>query len=378
METRTPFVSSSSVVPPQRSGIRRRSGGLTSNDGHSSSSAIYSPSFHLQRHLKPVPYFHEDDPYLPSSTEDVNVIHDSRRPSGLLAAVENAKASLPVSPTETRNIKALGSYDRPLPSLPPSLSPDTVAQENNIVHQPSPFASIPLTPRPDGPSRLDSYGSEASKASKRSVFSIFPRLPTPDFSALKIKPFHHSILAPLSLLRPQTPSISSNTSVSSPLSRVRTSSTESIVTARNAGYCSGSSIPAEACTGHKIQAESFQSGHTSQRSDTLYGDDSYSSFMAKAPLRFTRKFPSPVTAGIRKSLSDMDAFERLMALDLGDGLGVERIGRWTIYKWCLLLSVVTVNMKQTSTKTLATNNYDLGFWVCNGWFGLVHISLVWK
>ena len=370
MESRTPFMSS--AVPHQRNGIRRRSGGL--NDGHSSSSAIYSPSFHLQRHLKPVPYLHEDDLHLPSSIEDVSVT-DSRRPSGLLAAVENA-TSLPVFPTETRHIKTFGLYDRPLPSLP--LSPDTVAQENNVVYQPSRFASIPLTPRPDGPSRLDSYGSEVSKASQRSVFSIFPRLPTPDFSAFKLGPFHHSILAPLSLLRSQTPSISSNTSVSSPLSRVRTSSTESTVTARNAGHCSGSSIPAEVCTGHKIQAESFQSCHTSQISDTLYGDDSYSSFMAKAPLRFTHKFPSPVTGGIRKSLSDMDAFERLMALDLGDGLGVERIGRWTIYKWCLLLSVVTVNMNQTSTKTLATNNYDLGFWVCNGWFGLVHISLVWK
>ena len=63
----------------------------------------------------------------------------------------------------------------------------------------------------------------------------------------------------------------------------------------------------------------------------------------------------------------MDAFERLMALHLGDILEVERIRRWTIYKWCLLLSVLTVSMNQTSLKTLANKSYDLAMFLGMQW-----------
>jgi hypothetical protein len=359
METRAP--SGSSAVSYRHSGIRRRSGGQSPRleYGHTSGShAAHSPSFRHHRHLKPVPDL-PDDPHRSTSTDDpdvsaalVSIEHD---PSAAVKDATSASAypteSRILQPKHSETTRALDLYDHPLPPLP--LSPEAAGLEKNIVDQGAPFSSIPLTPRPGGLSRLDTHGSQTSKASssRRSVSSIFPRLPTPDFSASK--PLHKSILAPISFLRSRTPTLSlSNISNSSPLSHVRTSVTERTVTARSSGRFSRSSTLSEAHTRHTSRTGSFMSGRTSQRSETLYGDDPYPSFMAKAPLRFTRKFPSPVSVELRNSPPDMDVFERLLASDNGDGLGVERIGSWTGYKWCLLLSVLTVSMNQVMRNML--------------------------
>ena len=54
--------------------------------------------------------------------------------------------------------------------------------------------------------------------------------------------------------------------------------------------------------------------------------------------KFTRKFPRPRGLGTGAA----GAASAAALLEEGAGLGVERVGRWTAHKWCLVLSVCTV------------------------------------
>ena len=65
--------------------------------------------------------------------------------------------------------------------------------------------------------------------------------------------------------------------------------------------------------------------------------------------KFTRKFPRPRGlasaggTGTRKGTGGGDGTAAAMAMvEEGAGLGIERVGRWTAHKWCLLFSVCAV------------------------------------
>lgn len=355
--------SESSAIRGRRSEIRRRSGGPSAGfgDDHTSSSRpTSSPLARLYRHRKSVPDLLEDDPHRPASADDVSSVFVSRRPS-LSAAIEEATGvpghSIGMRILESRYSEDTRPLDlpesqseRPFPPLPHSA--DTVCGESKIIGQGTHFASIPLTPRPSRLPRLESHVSQESKASQRSAFSIFPRLPTPDFSVFNRQPLNQSLVAPFSFFRARTRSMSSNLTASSRLSRVQTSSTiDSSVKARGSGRFYASSSPSEQHARHPSRTGSLQSGRSSGRSDILYGDGSYSSSMVKLPLRFTHKFPSPVSMVFGKSTSETDACEGPLALSKWEELGFERIGKWSGYKWCLLLSVITVSNKSMSSNS---------------------------
>ena len=215
---------------------------------------------------------------------------------------------------------------------------EILAEADTSIDQDPTFTSISLTPRSDGPSRLDSHSSQISKMSQRSVFSLFPRLPTPDFSTFKLNPFHQS----LNLFRAPTPSTSTKVSLPAHPSISRTDTTDSTTTSRNSDLFSTYSKRSEGYEGHS-HTESYQSGSNNEKPGAFFDDEQHAFFMLTAPSRFTRKFPSCASIGLGMSLPNADAFEILVASENGDDTGVEKFGRWTVYKWCLILSVMTVS-----------------------------------
>ena len=58
--------------------------------------------------------------------------------------------------------------------------------------------------------------------------------------------------------------------------------------------------------------------------------------------KFTAKFPRPRAM---KGLSFSDA-PSASVLEDGHGLGIERVGTWTLHKWCLVLSMHAVGLRR--------------------------------
>jgi hypothetical protein len=353
MEPRYP--SSSSALPVRRNEIRRRSGGLSpkpEDDRTTSSSMAYSPSFRGARYLKPVPDPPEDDTRRSRSATLDSLNSFPAFPNlGLPVEMreECAPAILLIPPKGREGSRATYSglfhsseatklrAETPLPPLPEEAN----CQKGNEV----PFSSIPLTPRPES-SRCRSQDSQASKASQRSIFSLFPRLPTPDFTGIKRNPLHQSIVTPLNFLRAHTPSLVSTPPVLSRQSSVHATSIKNTGTTESSGSFKVASARSKTFRRHIPHADSFKSASWSETSSTLCDDELYSFFVATAPPRFTRKFPSPAsTSAFGRSLSKSDALETLVASESGNDLGFERVGSWTGYKWCLLFSVLTVSTR---------------------------------
>lgn len=352
MELRIP--SGSSALLNRNNEIRRRSGGLQppelENTHTSGSRSTSSPTSQPYRQLKSTPDLAQDNSHCLTTADDNNITFLSKKlptsiedSAGMLAPpIENNIFDSRQSKT-TRPLEGpVGRAERPLPPLPNLL--ETLGQEKNDTNdQGTYFASIPLTPRPNGPSHLESHASHISKASQRSVFSIFPRLPTPDFSVFKRKPPLKSVIAPLSFIRSRTSSISPDLSNSSRPSRFHAFSTESVGTARLSARPSNSSSKPGGDTRDPVRTESFRSTHSSETSDTLYDDEPHPSLLVGTPLRFTRKFPLPASIRYGRSLSDTHAFSRPGPFGGWISFGIGKVRRWTGHKWCLLLSVLTVS-----------------------------------
>ncbi|KAF8575686.1 hypothetical protein K439DRAFT_1664947 [Ramaria rubella] len=322
-------------IPSESSGIsirrndevRRRSGGPSSKSESEVQSGYLTSALKRSRFLKPFPDLPEDDPHRPRSSDDYNKSQISET-TGLKATVTRDTDAWAIRSEER------AMFERPTPRLElplPSLPTDPCIKNNPEIDLGQSFASIPLTPRPDGPFRFESHSSQ------RTGISLFPRLPTPDFSAFKLKHLPQSIISPFGVhaLTPPTESRLPSRSLS-----VLTLPTDHTIAVKGADHLSVSSIHSQSFT-KSTPTQSIQGRSDCESSETLCGEDQYPHFMTTVPSRFTHKFPPPASVGLRISLHP-DAFEMLIASEKGDDSGVEEIGRWTEYKWCLLLSVLTV------------------------------------
>jgi hypothetical protein len=191
------------------------------------------------------------------------------------------------------------------------------------------FIPIPLTPRPEPPSRAP---TEASMQSTYTRASQIPRLPTPDFgnpsearrttsTTSRVPSYFRSFfprgLSFVSLHIPPSSFLSrSSTPVSNRPQSLRSDSDESCRSAWST------------CT-----TESVDSGHSALIPSVGTTD------------KFTHKWPKPLPmrgleVGGGNGLSGIAAVATV--LEEGQGLGMNTVQRWTTFKWCLLFSVCTV------------------------------------
>ena len=280
MERRIPTLSATDRIAD---GLRRRSGGPAA-------------------HHASLP--HDNNPVIPSEDDAL-----SRKPTILL--VQHSQSSSTPQPfvpyVEDRPIQQQGQFDVS-------------------------FTPIPLTPRPDLPSRAP---TEASMQSAYTRASQIPRLPTPDFGnssetrttansgtgrvANSFRSFFPRGLSFVSLPVPSSSFLShSPTPVASRPQSLRSDSDESSRSAWSS------------CT-----AASVDSGHSTLIPSVGTTD------------KFTHKWPK--MRGLDVHDGDEGRGSRLRGiaaaaavLEEGRGLGTSSVQRWTTFKWCLLFSVCTV------------------------------------
>ncbi|KAJ7599975.1 tetraspanin Tsp2 family [Mycena floridula] len=175
------------------------------------------------------------------------------------------------------------------------------------------FTSVPLTPRPE---RNHSFQSTQTRASR------ITRLPTPDYTA-----------------EPRARSQGNRSRLEGARSAL----------SRGLSFISFRAVPAS------LGFLPYQQRPTSIRSEsgeTLYtvktsGSNASSRTAVSAhsiPDKFTHKWPR-----LRSSLRRLDqvgssrkASARLAASEDGRGLGIDKVEKWTSFKWCLVISVALV------------------------------------
>ena len=352
------FPSGSSALPVRRSKIRRRSGGLSpklEDNFAASQNLVYSPSFRRTRHLQPVPDHAQDDPHrlrseddgltiLPPNSPDTHSLKDIGAPTVILVPPNEHESSQSISSRLFGlqiEEKANPRLESPLPPLPEEEN----WQINDQIAHDVPFTSIPLTPRPELPSSFHSQSSQSSKSSQRTIRSLIPRLPTPDFTRLKRIPLHQSIITPLNLFRAHVPSMGSTSASHSHQMDAGAAVLMGTAISSNSDLLVDISSRPESCRRYSLLTLTTASKSNWSNESSTLGDEELSSFFtATAPSRFTRKFPPPFSNTLLgRVYSKPGGLETLTASESGNDLGVEKIGRWNGYKWCLLLSVLTVS-----------------------------------
>lgn len=288
---RTPSLS---VIDQRFNGLRRRSGGYAKHDG-----GTVNP---------------DSTPRIPRSP-DSQMADDMVEISG---------------PTVLLVSRSQESSSHPRIHVGDASSDDFLV-DNVLVHAPT-FCPVPLTPRPDPPSQ---HGSDASVISGRSEPPA--RLPTPDFTQPMNRNGPGSL--PGSMLQRGLCFVASRTSAAS--SKLWSSTT---------GDSGHGNRP------NSVRTDSVSSAQSSSSSCSTSSVDSGHSCLIPAlgtTDKFTHKWPRPLglrTAGIRGGGGGgMDSTPGVAlrkaageALEEGLGLGMNPVARWTVFKWCLLLSVLTV------------------------------------
>jgi hypothetical protein len=220
----------------------------------------------------------------------------------------------------------------PLPFLPDAnhslREPEEMTDQNDAL-----FIHVPLTPRPDVPSRAQSQSSHLTSASRIS------RLPTPDFASPDpngrphvFRSFLPRGLSFLSFRRP--PAV--------PL--VATSANPLISFTNNLQHKGLQRH--ESDTSEGSYAQSSSSGYTSYSVDSGHRNIIQSIGTTD---KFTHKWPKPRSLryldGGGSSKSGVDVGLRgnvATTLEEGRGLGMNKVERWSTHKWCLLISVSTI------------------------------------
>lgn len=210
-------------------------------------------------------------------------------------------------------------------------SEDGATQQKEQPDPSESFIPIPLTPRPDPPSRAP---TEASLQSTHTRASQIPRLPTPDFGNPSEK--HTRTSATLSSFRSVFPRGLSFVSLHVPstsfLSRTYTPASRRPQSVRSDSGESCGSAWSSCTTG------SVDSGHTALIPSVGTTD------------KFTHKWPKPLSMrGLemrggngRLGLGLGGITTAAAVLEEGRGLRTSSLQRWTTFKWCLLFSVCTV------------------------------------
>lgn len=190
------------------------------------------------------------------------------------------------------------------------------------------LSPVPLTPRPLQPDRGISAASVYTEASH---VSEAPKLPTPNYPSgtslgRRISSYFHRVQSFRATRRAQAPAPPPAARTDSDYSTYSEESTTLSDRSRTlAGTVVERRVPPSIKDKRPMLATSF-STHD----------------------KFTNKFPRPRSVkslsynGSVPSLPGQGAIAATM-LEEGEGLGLElHVGRWTLHKWCLVLSVCTV------------------------------------
>ncbi|KAJ7626635.1 tetraspanin Tsp2 family [Mycena polygramma] len=225
-----------------------------------------------------------------------------RQPTVLLVRCASRSPSLP----------ALPSFSSRSPSPPPksAFSPAHTAEPE------CPLTPIPLTPRPDESQRAHSDTSCQSACTA----STIPPLPMPDFP----EPPRLLSLLPrgLGFFPPPRPACSR-----APLADSQLTDTEA---AHSRPLSLGSDSQGSSSAGSTDSAcNSIDSGHRALIKSIGTTD------------KFTHKWPRPQSMRTY-SADDRGDAASLGLLEDGRGLAIDSAEPWTVFKWCLLLSVCTV------------------------------------
>jgi hypothetical protein len=230
----------------------------------------------------------------------------------------------------------------PLPFLPDfAVDADQNNQNNHGLREPEErtdqndalFSHVPLTPRPDVPSRTQSQSSHLTSASRIS------RLPTPDFVSpdpngrpYVFRSFLPRGLSFLSFRRPPAAPFVSTTA-------------NSLTSFTNSHQHKGLQRH-ESDTSESSYAQSSSSGYTSHSVDSGHRNIVQSVGTTE---KFTHKWPKPRSlryldgGGNSKSRVDVGLKGNVATtLEEGRGLGMNKVERWSTHKWCLLISVSTI------------------------------------
>ena len=301
------FRSPSLLVNQTPNTMRRRSGG---NPNHEPGS---------RSHTYTVPQFQSNDNDLMSQIEDTGELHSQT--TVLLVRPSQQSPPLPSLPAFAPDV----SFIPPIPTNHLDADIYTSKQDPCQDHATAPFSTIPLTPRPDAPSRTT---SEFSLQSTQTLASQISRLPTPDFTDPKHKPDFslHSYLPRRFSFR--------------------------VFRRLPVSYESSSASLVSPGRPESVRSESdgsFRSRWSSASSSSI--DTGHHSLIPSigTTVKFTHKWPKPqplrnleVRGGSQKRSDTGLGQATILALEQGQGLGMDKIERWTSYKWCLLLSVSTV------------------------------------
>ncbi|OBZ71128.1 hypothetical protein A0H81_08479 [Grifola frondosa] len=298
MDRRYPSASS---ALSNRSSIRHRSGAFSPKARHAPLHEHARPDSSLSKHSE---HSERSDHTLTVQVEDVDAADSG--PTVLLVRRSRASSLTPRLPTFSRNVLAgsgLVQDDRRARALE--------QQDGDLA---MPFSPVPLTPRPPQSERGP---SACSAQTLRTSVSQTSRLPTPDFTT--------RIRGGISSYLPR-------------LFSVRRPATARPPPVRNESVYSTDSADSTAVSVYSVCESTAEATATKQRPPLL------PSFSTND--KFTRKFPRP--RAVRNSTfvdgrgGQGPAFAANILEEEGEGLGIEQAGRWTIHKWCLILSVCTI------------------------------------
>lgn len=240
------------------------------------------------------------------------------------------------TPTERSRMR-----HRVTPCLPQSVT----CQNTNIDTNNNYFSNIILTPRPCLPARVQSNETIESNYSKAS------RLPSPDFTSrparitdiFNIDNLQRKFSFVRSLKDSDKQELQSHNSPSRP-------SRESPRQYYNTSKFLSSQTHDRKSLGSR----------TSSSTSTIDSGKTYLLSGITTSTRFTHRWPKPASLkrlNTGSSAIDLDSKERAKHGDFNAGLGFEYFGSWTVYKWVLFLSIVTV-----LTNSLVTLSYTINTW----------------
>ncbi|KAI0930990.1 hypothetical protein AcV7_005022 [Taiwanofungus camphoratus] len=312
MDSRHP---TSSSVRTSRSSIRHRSGAYSPNPNYSSISHSRGQTHSsLSRHTDYAEHS------LTVQVEDVDAV-DSE-PTILLVPPSRYSPSTPY----LSSVAPRGSSHLAVRPHSPHIERERLGtdftQEGGDNDSPVPFSPVPLTPRPAQPPRGP---SACSVETTRTTTSRIPRLPTPDFTT-RGGDIARSFLPQLFSFWGGHATARQGDAAARPPS-LRTES----------DFSAASDDSTAVSTSSWCESDKHKNPTGNSRPVLLPS--------LSTSDKFTHKFPRPRsvrTLTLPSSRAGPKSAFAATMLEEGEGLGMERIDRWTLHKWCLLLSLCTV------------------------------------
>ncbi|KAH9922923.1 uncharacterized protein B0H18DRAFT_1120643 [Fomitopsis serialis] len=237
----------------------------------------------------------------------------------LVRAGRNTPVTPTLPPFSRTNTLDVPLWDESLWSSSPREEPLSPPNEDlpGPAHHTLYLSPVPLTPRPQPPREH----SACSFASAHTSASRISPLPTPNFAAR------------------------AGDAVRSYFPRLR-----SFVSTRAASETATAVDPRPPHARHKSSSYSTESGGSTAVSDVPSRADGACVGAARPGLlpsfstadKLTRKFPRPRSVKNLTFRGGGNASLAATVLEEGEGLGIGSVDRWSVHKWCLLLSVSTL------------------------------------